>query len=79
LRAAARAATVGTDCHGRATASDFYAAVQPMDEWAGRQAMAASAWGRIYVFFDGLPPLERDMEAGGLAVPLDTLDIFKIP
>jgi hypothetical protein len=79
LRAAQRASPVGTDCHGRPTASDFYAAVQPAHEWAGRQAMASTAWGRIYVFFDGLPPVERDMDAGGLAVPLDTLDSFKIP
>lgn len=79
VRAAERASLVGTDCHGRQTASDFYASLQPAHGWAGRQAVAATSWGRIYVFFDGLPPLERDMEAGGLAVPLDTLDTFKIP
>jgi hypothetical protein len=31
------------------------------------------------VFFDGIAPLESDMAAGGLAVPLDTLEQFKIP
>lgn len=79
VRAAARALTNGTDCHGRPTATDFYTATAPAHAWAGRQAMAATAWGRIYVFFDGLAPAERDMETGGLAVPLDTLDTFKIP
>ena len=79
VRAAQRTSLVGTDCHGRQTAADFYASLQPAHGWAGRQALAATSWGRIYVFFDGLPPLEGDMEAGGLAVPLDTLDTFKIP
>lgn len=79
LRAAQGASAVGTDCHGRPTASDFYAALQPAHEWAGRHALASTSWGRIYVFFDGLPPVERDMGVGGLAVPLDTLDTFKIP
>ena len=79
LRAAEGASVTGTDCHGRPAASDFYAALQPVHGWAGRQAFASSSWGRIYVFFDGLPPVERDMAAGGLAVPLDALDTFKIP
>jgi Tfp pilus assembly protein PilE len=79
VRAAERAAMAGTDCHGRPVASNFYASVRPAHAWAGRQAMASTARGRIYVFFDGLPPVERDMDAGGLAVPLDTLDTFKIP
>jgi hypothetical protein len=79
LRPARRAAIVGTDCHGKATADDFYAAVHPAHAWAGRQAMAATSIGRIYVFFDGIAPLERDMEFRGLAVPLDAVETFKIP
>ena len=79
VRAAQQASLVGTDCHGRPTASDFYASLQPAHGWAGRHALAATSRGRIYVFFDGLPPLERDLAAGALAVPLDTLDTFKIP
>jgi hypothetical protein len=79
LRAAARATAAGNDCHGQPTASDFYAAASPAQAWAGRQAMAVTGRGRIYVFFDGIAPSERDMETGGLAVPLDTLDTFKIP
>lgn len=79
LRAARDASSAGADCHGRPTATDFYAAARPADAWSGRQAMATTARGRIYVFFDGIAPLERDMEAVGLAVPLDRLDTFKIP
>ncbi len=79
LRAARNARDVGLDCHGRATATDFYAAATPGNELAGREAMAMTSWGRIYVFFDGIAPLESDMAAGGLAVPLDTLEQFKIP
>jgi type II secretory pathway pseudopilin PulG len=79
VRAAEGATVTGTDCHGRPTVSEFYASLQPAHGWAGRQALAATSWGRIYVFFDGLPPVERDMSARGLAVPLDTLDTFKIP
>jgi hypothetical protein len=79
LRAANGSTPVGTDCHGRPTASDFYAAVHPADVWAGRQALATTWWGRSYVFFDGVAPLESDMGGSGLAVPLDTLSTFKIP
>jgi type II secretory pathway pseudopilin PulG len=79
LRAARQARDVGLDCHGRRTVSDFYAAAAPANAFAGRQAMAMTSWGRIYVFFDGIAPLESDMAAGGLAVPLDTLHDFKIP
>jgi hypothetical protein len=79
LRAARTARDVGLDCHGRRTASDFYAAATPANEFAGREAMAMTSWGRIYVFFDGIAPLESDMAVGGLAVPLDTLEAFKIP
>jgi type II secretory pathway pseudopilin PulG len=79
LRASSRAMEAGSDCHGKPTASDFYAAVSPGQPWAGRQAMAVTSRGRIYVFFDGIAPVERDMDTGGLAVPLDALDTFKIP
>jgi type II secretory pathway pseudopilin PulG len=79
LRPASGASTAGVDCHGRATTTDFYAAARPAHAWAGRQALATTARGRIYVFFDGIAPLERDMGALGLAVPLDRLDTFKIP
>ena len=79
LRAAQHAKTIGADCHGHATASDFYASASPVSEFAGEQAFAMTSRGRIYVFFDGVAPLETDMTVGGLAVPLDTLDEFKIP
>ena len=79
LRESTRATQADRDCHGKPTASDFYAAAAPLHAWAGRQAMAVTSRGRIYVFFDGIAPVERDMETGGLAVPLDTLDTFKIP
>jgi hypothetical protein len=79
LRPARRAAMVGTDCHDRATADDFYAAVRPAHAWAGRHAMAVTSIGRIYVFFDGIAPLEGDMEFRGLAIPLDAVGTFRIP
>jgi hypothetical protein len=79
VRAARAANQVGTDCHGRPSASDFYAAAEPRGPLAGRQAMAMTSRGRIYVFFDGIAPLEADMGPDGLAVPLETLDSFKIP
>ena len=69
----------GADCHGRPTTMDFYAAVAPLTSIAGRQAFAVTARGRAYVFFDGLPPRERDMSAGGLAIPADRLPVFRIP
>jgi hypothetical protein len=79
LRAARDARPGGLDCHGRATSSDFYAALAPRGPLDGRQAMAMLSWGRIYVFFDGIAPLESDMGMRGLAVPLDQLEGFKIP
>lgn len=79
VRAAAGAATVGADCHGRPMASNYYAAAQPATPLAGRQAFAMTSGARIYVFFDGLAPREADMGRGGLAVPLETVDRFKIP
>jgi hypothetical protein len=70
---------VGIDCHGRQLTSDYYVAAEPANEFTGLLAFAATSRGRVYVFFDGIAPAERDMDAGGLAVPLDTLDTFKIP
>jgi hypothetical protein len=81
LRPAAGAAEGVLDCHGRRTATDYYAAVQPASaDAAPHQAYALTGLsGRVYVFFDGLAPLERDMAAGGLARPLDQIGAFKIP
>jgi len=80
LRAAAGSHIQALDCHGRPTVSDYYAAVAPRSAAsAGQQAFSIRADGRIFVFFDGLPPLERDMRPGGLATPLESLDAFKIP
>jgi type II secretory pathway pseudopilin PulG len=80
LRAAERAITVGRDCHGRETVSDYYAAVQPeAPASAGQQAFATTSRGRIYLFYDGLPPSEQEMRPGGLAIPHDRADTFKIP
>ena len=79
LRPAQLAVSAAKDCHGRPLVSDYYAAVSPRSvQSPGRQAFAVTATGRIFVFFDGIAPLERDM-AGGLATPLDALDTFKIP
>lgn len=80
LRAAEGATPLALDCHGRPTVSDYYAAASPRSvASAGQQAFAATAAGRIFVFFDGIPPLERDMAPSGLATPLDALGTFKIP
>ena len=80
LRPAFGSAIVGVDCHGRSTSSDYYVAVAPgPDPGYGRRAFAMTSDGRIFVFFDGVAPLEQDMEAGGLATPRDALDTFKIP
>jgi hypothetical protein len=79
IRAAQDARGLGVDCHGRAMASDYYAALQPASALAGRQAFATTARARIYVFFDGIAPREPDMRFGGLALPLDTVDRFEIP
>jgi hypothetical protein len=35
--------------------------------------------GRIFVFFDGVAPLESDMRPEGLATPLESVPAFKIP
>jgi hypothetical protein len=67
------------DCHGRPLSSDYYAALSPSDGTVGQQAFAITGTGRIFVFFDGIAPVERDMTADGLATPIEALDTFKIP
>jgi hypothetical protein len=80
LRAAAGATSSAVDCHGRAIVSDYYAAVAPRSvDSPGQQALAATAAGGIFVFFDGIAPLESDMTPRGLATPLEALRTFKIP
>lgn len=80
VRAAEGAVPRGSDCHGRPTVSDYYAAAFPRAVGsAGQQAFATTAAGRIFVFFDGIAPLERDMHPNGLATPLESLDAFRIP
>lgn len=80
LRASQAASARGTDCHGRPVTSDFYAAVRPASAGsAGQRAFAVTASGRIFLFYDGVPPREEDMAAGGLATPLEAADTFTIP
>ena len=80
LRAAEGATSSAVDCHGRAIVSDYYVAAAPRSiDSSGQQAFAATAAGRIFVFFDGIAPLESDMSPVGLATPLDALSTFKIP
>jgi hypothetical protein len=71
---------IATDCHGRPAVSDYYAAAAPRVNGAdGQRAFAMRSTGRVFVFFDGIPPRENDMGPFGLAVALNTLDRFKIP
>jgi hypothetical protein len=79
VRAAHDARVGGVDCHGRPTASDFYASAQPAGAFDGRLALAVTSRGRVFVFFDGVPPREDDMRFGGLAVSVEALAGFKIP
>ena len=80
VRAAEGATALPLDCHGRPTASDYYASAAPTSvESAGQQAFAMTGAGRVYVFFDGIAPIERDMAADGLATPLEAVPSFKIP
>jgi len=81
LRAAEPATTLPPDCRGKATASDYYAAAQASGPDAPPQqafALTGSS-GRIYLFFDSIAPLERDMAPGGLATPLEGRGTFRIP
>jgi len=80
VRPRAGSAFAGVDCHGRQTARDFYLSARPRVTGVdGERAMAMTASGRIFLFFDGIPPREADMTAGGLATPLDSLETLKIP
>jgi hypothetical protein len=67
------------DCRGRAVATDFYVAAEPIDaREAGQQAFASRASGEIHVFYDGLAPDEADI-AAGLSTPLSRRGSFRIP
>ena len=80
VRAAEGATPLPPDCHGRPTTSDYYASAVPTSvAAAGKQAFAMTATGRIFVFFDGIAPLERDMAPSGLATPLESVPTLKIP
>jgi len=79
-RAASGSRVVATDCHGRPSVSDYYAAAAPrINGVDGQRAFAMRSNGRVFVFFDGVPPRESDMGPFGLAVAFNTLDRFKIP
>jgi type II secretory pathway pseudopilin PulG len=79
-RAAGGSRVVATDCHGRPSVSDYYAAATPrVNGVDGQRAFAMRSSGQVYVFFDGVAPRETDMGPFGLAVALNTLDRFKIP
>jgi hypothetical protein len=80
LRAADGAQVLGADCHGRALASDYYAAAEPMSaRTPAEQAFAVTSAGRIFVFFDRRAPREADMTPEGLATPLEALKELIIP
>jgi hypothetical protein len=79
LRAAEGADERGRDCGGRVLSSDYYVAVSPVDSVeAGEQAFAARSEGDVFLFVDGIAPLESDMSRL-LAIRLDERDTFKIP
>lgn len=79
-RAAEGSRVIATDCHGRPAVTDYYAAAAPrINGIDGQRAFAMRSSGRVFVFFDGIPPRENDMGPFGLAVALNTLDRFKIP
>jgi hypothetical protein len=79
LRPAAGTGVVGQDCHGRDLVQDYYITAAPISVVvAARQAFAGRRDGRLYLFFDGVPPREEDM-ASGLATPLELRESFRIP
>lgn len=79
MRAAAGETVGGTDCHGRALASDYYLAVAPASaDVAARQAIATRSDGRLFLFHDGIAPTEADI-ATGLPTPVEERESFKIP
>jgi type II secretory pathway pseudopilin PulG len=80
VRPAEGSRVVASDCHGRPSVSDYYAAATPrINGVDGQRAFAMRSGGVVYVFFDGIPPRATDMGPFGLAVAFTTLDRFKIP
>lgn len=78
VRPASAASQGPSDCHGRATTSDFYVSARPLVIGRdGSRGLAMTSAGRVFLFFDGVPPTEADMAPGGLAMPLDAMS--KIP
>lgn len=79
LRAAREGSNSSADCHGEPLVTAYYVAVRPESANAiARQAFAASSDGHIYLFYDGIPPVEADMQTG-LATRVEARDTFKIP
>ncbi len=79
LRPADGAEMRGSDCHGRPLAGDYVVTAAPASAWnVGRQAFAMRGDGRIYLFYDGIPPHERDI-VDGLPTPVEARDVFTIP
>jgi hypothetical protein len=79
LRAARGAAIRAVDCHGHPLASDYYLSVRPIAHTSiARQALASRGDGVVYLFHDGIPPREEDIERG-LPTRLDVRDSFRIP
>jgi hypothetical protein len=79
LRAAEGARPRGADCHGLPLADDFYVSVAPLgSDGVPRQAFASRGDGHIYLFYDGIAPLESDMD-GGLATRVEDRERFVIP
>ena len=79
LRAAEGAHRAGPDCHGLPLADDYYVSVAPLaSDGVPRQAFASRGDGHIYLFYDGIAPLESDM-AGGLATRVEDRERFVIP
>lgn len=79
LRAARNATPGPTDCHGSPTATDYYVAAAPVSAaTAARQAFAGRSDGRLFLFYDGIPPREPEI-LGGLPTPLAERESFRIP
>jgi type II secretory pathway pseudopilin PulG len=79
LRPARDGIVRGVDCLGDPLVTAYYVAVRPESAAAiARQAFAASNDGQIYLFYDGIPPAEADMQAG-LATRVEARKAFKIP
>lgn len=79
LRVADRHEPSGHDCHGRPLAPDYYVSASPVPgATTAQRAYAARRDGRIFLFYDQVPPQEAEI-SGGLATPLDQADAFRIP